>query len=276
MPQQSGSMTRHLRVIVCWVGRSTSLQQFGHLLLRYAHKFQIYFYLLPFCDNIQASGQRIEYFESTQLHCGLEEALKIPLHCNIRWGTAYKMLEQSHKLRQASILTIFSLFRVLTSRCEQRIALFLASADEMYGPITTLRRDNRISKHIPRSAFKLTDLDWTRVVDARDILGVSIVNFTYIFHSFIFIQDSNRIQEYFSSEKQPTLWRALPALEELQTAWETKRDSPRYALYKDALNEGLAKIRKYYTRLDQKPSFVLALGKTFLLSPFIQLFKLDY
>src|SRR6202522_1170453 len=52
------------------------------------------------------------------------------------------MLEQSHKLRQASILTIFSLFRVLTSRCEQPIALFLASADELYGPITTLRRDN--------------------------------------------------------------------------------------------------------------------------------------
>ena len=61
------------------------------------------------------------------------------------------------------------------------------------------------------------------------------------------------------------LWHALPALEELQTAWEEKRDSPRFALYKDALSDGLAKIGKYYTRLDEKPSFVLALGKTFLL-----------
>ena len=207
------------------------------------------------------SRQQIEYFESTQLHCGLEEALKIPLHSNIRWGTAYKMLEQSHKLRQASILTIFSLFRVLTSRCEQPIALFLSSADEMYGPITTLRHDNCISKHIPWSAFKLTDLDWTRVVDARDILGVSIVNFTYIFHSFIFIQDSNRVQQYFSSEKEPTLWRALPALEELQTAWEKRRDDPKYALYEDALSAGLDKLKKYYFWLDEKPSLVLALGK---------------
>ena len=171
------------------------------------------------------------------------------------------MLEQSHKLRQASVLTIFSLFPVLTSGCEQPIALFLASADEMYGPITTLRRDNHVIKHIPWSAFKLMDPDWTRVVDARDILGVSIMNFTLIIHSFIFIQDSNRIQQYFSSEKEPTLWRALPALEELQTAWEKRRDDCKYTLYEGALSAGLAKLKKYYFRLDEKPSFVLALGK---------------
>jgi len=45
-------------------------------------------------------------------------------------------------------------------------------------------------------------------------------------------------------------------------AWEKKRDSPKYALYKDALVDGLAKVGKYYSRLDEKPSFVLALGKT--------------
>ncbi|KAI0260130.1 hypothetical protein BGY98DRAFT_1104760 [Russula aff. rugulosa BPL654] len=37
------------------------------------------------------------------------------------------------------------------------------------------------------------------------------------------INDSNDIQQLFSSEQQPTMWRALPALEELQTAWEDKR-----------------------------------------------------
>jgi hypothetical protein len=57
------------------------------------------------------------------------------------------------------------------------------------------------------------------------------------------------------------LWRALPALEELQSAWEKKRDSPAFELYKDALTEGLEKLNKYYSRLDEKPSFVLALGK---------------
>ena len=51
--------------------------------------------------------------------------------------------------------------------------MFLASADEMYGPITTIRRENWLVKHIPWSAFKMADRDWTRVVDTRDILLVS-------------------------------------------------------------------------------------------------------
>lgn len=76
-------------------------------------------------------------------------------------------------------------------------------------------------------------------------------------------QDSNRIQQYFSAEKEPTLWRALPALEELQSAWEKKRTDPKYALYKEALDDGLDKLGKYYSRLDEKPSFVLALGQYF-------------
>jgi hypothetical protein len=63
------------------------------------------------------------------------------------------MLERAHKLRQP-------------------IGLFLTSADEMYGPITSLRHNNRLVKHIPWTAFKLSDVDWSRVVGARDILAV--------------------------------------------------------------------------------------------------------
>ena len=48
--------------------------------------------------QIQASGQHIECFNSTQICCGIPEALKIPLHSNICWGTAYKMLNQAYKL----------------------------------------------------------------------------------------------------------------------------------------------------------------------------------
>ena len=52
----------------------------------------------------------------------------------------------------------------------------------------------------------------------------------------------------------------LPALEDLQTAWKQKRDSPRFELYKDAIKDGLGKLQKYYSYMDYKPSFVLALG----------------
>jgi len=32
-------------------------------------------------------------------------------------------------------------------------------------------------------------------------------------------------------------------------------------LYKDAIDDGLGKLQKYYSRLDRKPTFILALGK---------------
>lgn len=71
----------------------------------------------------------------------------------------------------------------------------------------------------------------------------------------------NRIQEYFSAEKQPTLWHALPALKELQSVWDKKHKTLQYALYKDALSDGIKKLHKYYSQLDKKPSFVLALSE---------------
>jgi hypothetical protein len=50
------------------------------------------------------------------------------------------------------------------------INLFLASADALFGPITTVRTSGRITKKIPWNAFRLSDLDWERVKDVRDIL----------------------------------------------------------------------------------------------------------
>ena len=84
------------------------------------------------------------------------------------------------------------------------------------------------------------------------------------------IQDSNRIQQTFSVEKWLTLWRALPAIEELQTAWEAKRDNPRYVTYRTAINNRLAKLNKYYSRFDEKPAYIIALGMScsVLLRPF--------
>jgi hypothetical protein len=52
----------------------------------------------------------------------------------------------------------------------------------------------------------------------------------------------------------------LPALEELRAAWEEKRDDSHYAPYKNAIQDGLDKMNKYYPRFDEKPSFVLSIG----------------
>ena len=62
--------------------------------------------------QIQASGQHIEYFNSTQIRCGIPEALKIPLHSNIRWGTAFEMLDQAYKLQMVQSLFLLQSYIV--------------------------------------------------------------------------------------------------------------------------------------------------------------------
>ena len=50
--------------------------------------------------KIQASGQRIAYFQRLQKECNVSTPLVIPLQNNTRWGTADGMLGRSYELRQ--------------------------------------------------------------------------------------------------------------------------------------------------------------------------------
>ena len=54
--------------------------------------------------QIQASNQRIEHFKKLQTECGIDPPLRIPLHSNVRWGTAHGMLTKAYKLREVSFL----------------------------------------------------------------------------------------------------------------------------------------------------------------------------
>jgi len=107
-------------------------------------------------------------------------------------------------------------------------------------------KNNCIFKKIPWSAFKLSKDDWQLVYDAKSILA-----------------DSQWLLHLFSSERQPSLRRVLPALEELQTVWEKKAKDPCFKQFHQTLWDGLNKISKYYNQLDEKPAVILALGKCF-------------
>lgn len=56
--------------------------------------------------KIQASGQRIAYFERLQKECGVAVPLKIPLHSNVRWGTAAKMLGRAYDLYRVCVILL--------------------------------------------------------------------------------------------------------------------------------------------------------------------------
>jgi hypothetical protein len=86
------------------------------------------------------------------------------------------MLDRAYRLREVRLpmpsdshLTwlIFEIIR-------QPIGLFVATADQRFGPITTIRCNGRVEKQIPWTAFTMTDGDWRRVREAADILAVSL------------------------------------------------------------------------------------------------------
>lgn len=52
--------------------------------------------------------------------------------------------------------------------------MFLLTADAKFGPITTLRKNGKVVKHIPWTAFRLDESDWARLPIIIDILRVRI------------------------------------------------------------------------------------------------------
>ncbi|KAG6914815.1 hypothetical protein DXG01_015163, partial [Tephrocybe rancida] len=112
------------------------------------------------------------------------------------------------------------------------INLFIVHADQLYGPITMQHTND----------FILNDGDWKWVEEAKTI-----------------IMDLNCVLHYFSAEKQPTLYCTIPAIKNLQTAWEDKLSKLIFALYHNAIRDGLAKLLKYYSQFNEKLAFILAL-----------------
>ncbi|KAG6872994.1 hypothetical protein C0995_004370 [Termitomyces sp. Mi166 len=183
--------------------------------------------------KIQASGQCMEYFQKLQMQTRIKTLLKIPLHNDTRWGSAYGMMDHSLKLHPA-------------------ITQFVGSADVMYGPITIVWKEGHIEKCINWSVFTFNEEDWSHVDDAKEILS-----------------DSKKCLHYFSSEEHPTLYKVIPAIEALLTAWENKLEHSHYKLYSMGLCDGCTKLSRYYNYIDDKPTMVLAL----ILHPY---YKLDY
>lgn len=112
------------------------------------------------------------------MNCGIGKALKIPLHSNIRWGTADGMLGRAYALRQV-LRTCYYSFLTPTELYTQAINMFINTADELFGPITTIRRNGRLVKHIPWTAFTFKNADWERVNDTREIIAVSTCRLKY-------------------------------------------------------------------------------------------------
>ena len=125
----------------------------------------------------------------------------------------------------------------------QLVKLFLASADELFGPITTVHKNGWVVKKLPWSAFVLDDEDWKRIDEFEPTADL------------ILVCDANQVLHKFLSIKYLNIYHAITAFEALQTAWETK-------LASNTLHDGLEKLHKYHNKFDQKPAFLLTLSES--------------
>jgi hypothetical protein len=103
------------------------------------------------------------------------------------------------------------------------------------------------------------------------ILAVSFRYFSLMTVNLHIHQDSNRVLHHFSADKHPSLYRALPTIEDLQSAWEAKLDNPQFEIYHDAVRDGLVKLMKYYCRFDEKPAYIIALSMYHFISSYSKL-----
>ncbi|KAF8801927.1 hypothetical protein BYT27DRAFT_7011862, partial [Phlegmacium glaucopus] len=63
------------------------------------------------------------------------------------------------------------------------------------------------------------------------------------------LEDPRFAQASFSSETEPTVWKAIPILELLQDHWETILNVGKFTPVHDAIERGLEKLRKWYMRI---------------------------
>lgn len=92
------------------------------------------------------------------------------------------------------------------------------------------------------SVFKLTDGEWQLLELIRDAL-----------------QEPAAACQTFSHSSRPTVYRAFPVIEFMQTKWEQMAANPKYAIISQALNAGLDNLRKWYRTLDNSNMYFISL-----------------
>ena len=81
------------------------------------------------------------------------------------------MLHCAHALRQVGHNSCINFLSTFEQHI-QPITMFLKSADDLYGPVTTTYSQGWITKKIQWDAFHLSDDEWVWVKDARDLLKI--------------------------------------------------------------------------------------------------------
>ncbi|KAF5337979.1 hypothetical protein D9758_014306 [Tetrapyrgos nigripes] len=99
------------------------------------------------------------------------------------------------------------------------------------------------------------------VTKRRKIDGLALSNDEWIQVNTLIdlLTHADSAQQAFSSEHEPTLHNAIPALERLHIAWEKRKSKTKYTKFTDALNAGVDKLGNYYNKTSDSDAYVFSM-----------------
>ena len=102
-----------------------------------------------------------------------------------------------------------------------------------------------LTNHRSYADFHLSRREWERLEQIRDAL-----------------REPSNVQQTFSSEHAPTIWRIIPSFEFLIVRWNSMAGNSQHQGLKQALVEGVKSLQKWFDRTDGtlSPAYFICLG----------------
>ncbi|THU82732.1 hypothetical protein K435DRAFT_690979, partial [Dendrothele bispora CBS 962.96] len=123
-----------------------------------------------------------------------------------------------------------------------------------------IHRAESLKEHINTFIYELAleerDLDKRRKMDA---LRLTPEEWNQVDVLIDILTHADKAQQAFSSENEPTLHNAIPALEKLHSAWSVRMNRPKYTQFSDALNAGINKLATYYNKTSDSDAYVFSM-----------------
>ena len=100
------------------------------------------------------------------------------------------------------------------------------------------------SKQPKYRSYKFEEAEWETLTLIKKVLQVAA-----------------DIQEEFSAEYYPTVWRILPLYEQFLAKWRQYADDPDMIVFWPALEVAIKSVEKYYNKIDNSPVNIVSLCK---------------
>ncbi|KAG2123483.1 hypothetical protein DEU56DRAFT_49781 [Suillus clintonianus] len=92
------------------------------------------------------------------------------------------------------------------------------------------------------ASYRVSDTEWDLLTMIRKVLAAAA-----------------DVQEAFSAEYYPTVWRILPLYEDFIVRWQTFSKDPKMAVLRHAIHAGITNLEKYYNKTDNSPAHIVSM-----------------